>query len=382
MKYSSILILLFFLCIGCVKTETEDIPEHLIGIENLTTFPSAETARNDIQFNRTQVFEESEELTIGRISGIAIDDSERVYISESTQGHAAIHVFDTDGSYLTSFGGYGEGPGEFRSIINPQIKGEYLYALDSRQLKINVYSLRSFSFENSIQLDPGNWSHIEELRGVFPSDFIVLDSNRILAGFLKSEATQDLLYHYMINSSGEIISEKILEQVSTEHFVRADNRGIFLSPFSGNGLMVISDKENLYTIWTDEILFKKYNLNGEYQRSFYHPFTNKLLNSDEVLNLYDSDEYRAAVRNTGIPETWPAAHSVVLDDENYIWVSTIIDDGEFEWWILNSRGEMISKFQWPNSKEIRVVKNSSAFVLETEPDSGLQKVVKYQFQFE
>lgn len=382
MKYFSILFLLLLFCIGCIKTETEDIPEHLRGIEDLTLFPSSVTAQNDIQFNRTQVFEESEELTIGRISGIAIDESERVYISESTQGHAAIHVFDTEGSYLTSLGGYGEGPGEFRSIINPQIKDEYLFALDGRQLKINVYSSQTFSFENSIQLDGKNWSHIEELNGLFPADFTILDSSRILTSFLKPEGKHDLLYYYITNSNGEIISDKVLEQVSAEHFVRPDNRGSFFSPFSGNGLMVISEDENLYTIWTDEILIKEYSVNGEYQRSFYHPFNNKKLNRDEVLNLYENnEEYRAAVRNTGVPEYWPAIRSVILDDENQFWISTIIDDDTYEWWVLNREGKLTSQFQWPKTKEIRIVKNRSAYVLETEQDSGLQKVVKYQVQF-
>lgn len=383
MKYFWILILLIVLGIGCGQTESEDIPEHLSENENLTVYSSDVNSQKDIQFTRTQVFEESDDLTFGRISGIAVDGAERVYISESAQGHAAIHVFDTDGSYLTSLGGYGEGPGEFRSIINPQIVEEKLYALDGMQLRINVYSLQSFSFENSIGLDPENWRNIEELTGSSPYDFTVLDKNRILMSFLKSEGRKDLMFRYMMNSSGEIISDKIVEQVSAEHFVRPDNDGIFFSPFSSSGLIAISETENLYTIWTEEIFFKQHTLDGEYQSSFYYPFTNKELSRGEVLNYHDSEIYKASVRNTGIPEYWPAIHSVVVDDSNNFWASTIIDaDNEHQWWILNSEGEVISKFDWPKSSEIRVVKNESIFTLETEPDTGIQQVVKYQFQYE
>ncbi|MCH8549433.1 MAG: 6-bladed beta-propeller [Balneolaceae bacterium] len=320
---------------------------------------------------------------MGRISGIAIDESERVYISESAQGHAAIHVFDTEGFYLTSLGGYGDGPGEFRSIIQPQIFEDELYALDGRQLKINIYSLQRHSFERSIQLDPRNWSHIERLNGTFPADFSVLDKNMILIGFLKSDDQKDLIYRYMMDSSGEIVSDMIIEQVLSEHFAHPNNRGIFHSPFSAGGLIAVSDHSTIYTIWTEEILFKEHTMEGEYQSAFYHPFTNKKLERDEALNLYDSEDYRASVRNTGIPERWPAVHSVVMDDLNNFWISTIIDiEDKFEWWILNQSGELISKFQWPKSKEIQFVVNGSAFILETEPESGLQKVVKYQFQFE
>jgi hypothetical protein len=382
-KYFSPSILLIVLCIGCGQTNSEEVPEHLSGVENLTIFPSNVNPQQSIQFTRTQVFEESEDLPFGRISGIAVDKAESVYVSESTQGHAAIHVFEPDGTYLTSLGGYGEGPGEFRSIINPQIGEDKLYALDGRQLKVNVYSLQSLSFESSIQLDSGNWNHIEKLNGTFPADFSVLGKNKILISFLKAGDQKDILYRYMMDSTSEIISDMIIEQVLAEHFVRPDNRGIFHSPFSANGLMTVSNHSTIYTIWTEEILFKEYTIEGEYLSAFYHPYMNKKLDHNEVLNLYDSEVYRASVRNTGIPERWPAIHSVVMDDLNNFWISTIIEDGdEFEWWILNKSGEMISKFQWPKNKEIQIVKNGSAFVLETESESGLQKVVKYQFRLE
>lgn len=383
MKYFLTPILLIILCIGCGQIDSEDLPEYLSGIENITVYPSDVNSQKDIQLNRIQVFKESENLTFGRISGIDVDKKERVYISESAQGHAAIHVFESDGSYLASLGGYGEGPGEFRSLINPQIVEDNLYALDGRQLKINVYSLQTLSFNKSIQLDPANWGHIADLNGTFPSDFTVLDDDRILMTFLKSEGRKDLLFRYMMNNSGEIISDRIIKQISAEHFVRPDNGGIWFSPFSSSGLLAIADNEYLYTVWTEEVLFKKHTLDGEYQSSFYHPFTNKELSRGEVLNYYDSEVYKASVRNSGFPEYWPAIHSVVVDDSNNFWISTIIDDeNEHQWWILNSDGEVLSKFDWPKSSEIRVVQSGSLYALETALDTGIQKVVKYQFQYQ
>lgn len=363
--------------------DSNNIPEHLTEIQNLTVYDADETAQFEIEFNRTQIFEESDELMFGRISGVAIDESERVYISEFAQGHVAIHVFDYDGSYLISIGGYGDGPGEFRSVISPQINDGYLYVLDGRQLKINIYSLETFSIEKSIQLDPQNWSHIEDLSGVFPSDFTVLDSDRILITFLKSEGRKDLLFRYKMDSSGEIVSDKIVEQVSAEHFVRPDNDGIFFSPFTSSGLLAITENENLYTIWTEEILFKKHTIDGEYQSSFYHPFTNKELSRNEVLNYYDSEIYKASVMNTGFPEEWPAIHSVVVDDSNNFWISTITDsESNYQWWVLNNEGEILTKFTWPKSKSIQAVTDESLFASETDSDKGIQKVVKYKFQYE
>jgi len=378
-KYFLTCLLFSFICSGCLNTESEEIPANLQEIKNLTVYSSNVSILNRIYLDPVQVFEESGGLIFGRISGIAVDESERVYLSDSSQRHSAIHVFNADGSYRRSLGGYGEGPGEFKSIVNPQIMDQRLYALDTSQLKINVYSLQNFSHESTIQLNPARWHYFEELIGSSPYDFIVLDGNRIILSFIKSDGGKDLLSHYIINSSGEIISDKIMEQILAEYFVHPDNNQVFYSPFTGYGLLFVSNENILHTIYTGEILFSNYSINGEYMDSFYYPFTKKKLNRDEVLNHYESESYRVAVRNTGIPKYWPAVHSVVMDDLNNFWISTIIDDeGEFEWWLLNSRGEMTSKFRWPNSKSIRIVKNDAAYVLETEPGSGLQKVVKYQ----
>ncbi len=44
--------------------------------------------------------------------GIAIDSSDRVYVSE--WGKHRVSVFTSDGQFVTSFGSEGEGPGQFQ----------------------------------------------------------------------------------------------------------------------------------------------------------------------------------------------------------------------------------------------------------------------------
>lgn len=61
MKYLLTPILLIVLCFGCGQIDSEDVPEHLSGIENLTIYPSNVNSQKGIQFTRTQVFEKSEE---------------------------------------------------------------------------------------------------------------------------------------------------------------------------------------------------------------------------------------------------------------------------------------------------------------------------------
>lgn len=383
MKHLSLVFLFLLSCAGCINSDSNEIPDHLEGIENLKVYPSDESAKHSIQFEQARVFEESDELIFGRLRNVAVDDSGRVYISDAAQSRTTIHVFNSNGSYVSSIGGYGEGPGEFRSIISPQIHGEKLYAMDVRQMRINIYNINSFEYQNSIQLNPGNWSHIEELSNIFPSDFIVLDRNRFLLSFIKIEKHQYLHYHYLMNNSSEIISDMILDQIQSEHFELPDNRGVYHSPYSPSGNIKVSSTDEINTIWTEDVLFKKYSLNGEYKSAFYHPFSNKPLSNSEVLNYLDNEEYKAAVRNTGIPEEWPAVRSVVMDDRDNFWLETITEsETENQWWVLSSDGELLSKFNFPTTKSIHAVTDDAFFALESDPDTGIQRAVKYQYRFE
>lgn len=386
MRYLSVsfmLLLILSLSLGCGLQDSNNQPQHLADLKNLKSYPSDAPVQEEITLNQKQIFGETDSILFGRIPGLAVDESGRVIISTISGGRAAIHVFGPDASYLASLGGYGDGPGEFRSAINPQIEDDDLYVLDGSTLKLNIYSLQTLSFDRSVQLDPRKWSQIDELTGASIYDFHVIENNRILLTFLKSEGSRDILYRYMINGFGEFLSDKIVEQVLAENFVKPDNSGIIYSPFSSNGLIVVTGDNHLYTVWTENILFKKHTIDGDYLSAFYHPFKNSDLSRQEVLDHNDGEIYEASVRNTGFPEAWPAIHSVVTDEVNNFWISTITDSDEiFEWWVLTSDGDIRTKFQWPRSKRIKSVVNETIYALETDPETGIQKIVTYDFSFE
>jgi len=82
-----------------------------------------------------------------------------------------------------------------------------------------------------------------------------------------------------------------------------------------------------------------------------------------------------------LPESWPALNDLLIDDENRLWVSTIVEDFEiFEWWVLEETGELITRFKWPRDEPIEVVKNGYMYTLETDEDTGLQQVVRYRIE--
>lgn len=132
---------------------------------------------------------------------------------------------------------------------------------------------------------------------------------------------------------------------------------------------------------TDEVLFKFYGRNGEQIRAFYYPYSNAELQPDDVFMYYEDagEQVIHAIRSDDHPETWPAFHSLKLDDENRLWVSTIVDDLEiYEWWVLDEGGELMATFTWPRNRELKKVKNGYAYTMERDLETDLQEVVKYK----
>jgi hypothetical protein len=72
-------------------------------------------------------------------------------------------------------------------------------------------------------------------------------------------------------------------------------------------------------------------------------------------------------------------HSDTGDDSNRLWVSTIVEDFDvYEWWVLEDNGELITKFDWPRDEPIEVIKNGKMYTRQTDEETGLERIVRYQ----
>ncbi|MGD8747666.1 MAG: hypothetical protein PVI44_04310 [Balneolaceae bacterium] len=196
--------------------------------------------------------------------------------------------------------------------------------------------------------------------------------------------------YYFMNRERRIISDEIFELKDFGDLV-ADVSGQHLHnlvplPFLGQSLIAISDNDYIYTTWTEDFLIKVYDPDGNYLRAFYYPFRNNPLSRDEVVSLIDkkNDKYdRDLVEHAKMPQKWPAIRSMFADGQNQLWVSTIVNKaGVREWWILKNTGELIAKFNWPDNRSIKAVKDGFAYALVTDSETGQQKLVKYRVEME
>jgi hypothetical protein len=389
---------------GCSSEKDGDIPEHLKDSENLTDYPpdpqpeeqtkaDSEPERHiELEFVREESFGETDGVYLGRMSGVAVDNSDRVFIGDTDQ--KTIHVFDPDGSYRTSLGREGQGPGEFNAIsvsIPMRIHSNRLFVADVSGIiphRINVYFLDSMEFSHTVNLIAENRGDFEELAGYFPDQFYPRNDGTFLVSYkrpLEINDPESYIRYFIQDSNGRIISDQVFEQNDLTYLPYTYPNGYtvaFSFPFLGKSLFTVSDDDQLYSAWTEDFLIEVHDPHGEYLRAFEHPIEKKAFNQREYIEG-KVDAVRRMIREANdLPQTWPALESMFFDNENRLWVSAIVDDDEvYEWWVLQETGEVIARFEWPRDEPIEVVNNGYIYTRETD-EMDVASIVRYRIEME
>ena len=392
------LILMSVLYLSCLSQEAPKIPERAQKLDNLTVYSVEADPAGEIQFVREQTFGSTNGVMIGRLGSVTVDKAGRVLIADLDQ--QIINVFESDGQYFTQFGGEGRGPGEFLAGPNLEIVSNRLYAYDYMQLRVSVFSPVSLSLSYTLNLNPRNKNSIEALTGHHMSWILFRNDDTFLACFSQPLYTdpgkpeynledEKYIRCYLMNVEGRITDDKILKVRDTRYLTGAVKRGDFsigvFRHFASRPLLTLSEEDQIYSAWSEDFLIKMYDSKGKYLRAWYYPYQNVRLTRENAI-LKANSEYSKNVitRNLdALPETWPALNSMQIDDDNRLWVSTIVEDFDiYEWWVLEETGELITRFEWPRDEPIEVVKNGYMYTRETDEETGLQQVVKYRIEFE
>ncbi|SHE30537.1 6-bladed beta-propeller protein [Fodinibius roseus] len=385
-------ILIFVICIGCSNRSAVDLPEHIKNqdLENLTIYQADVQPNQTIQLIREQAFGNSEDVLIGNPSQLEADRSGRVYIGDSQQ--KSIHVFQPDGNYLSSIGREGQGPGEFQWIGNMQILSDELFIYDPNSHRLNVFRIPENSntapeFLHSVVISGDNFEGIPEANFMSPRLYrirndgsLILFSRNSIFQYRQDPEFQGVTRYYLVNMEDETSIDTIFEMDMPEHIVT--EWFTIPAPFNARGLMALSSDDRIFSVWTDDILIKVHSPDGVYERSFYYPFVNHDLNREDAINsMDDHEQLQKAVRSMELPKTWPALDRMFIDDKDRIWIATIVDDLDiFEWWVMNEEGELLTRFNWPRSKQIVKVKNGKLYARKTEEETGLEEIVRYDIK--
>jgi len=366
---------------ACTESNKPGLPERVEQLDHLTIYSSDEEPAYEIIFEKEQVFSgDADEVLIGRITATTVDKKGRVFIGDNEQ--KTIHVFNSDGDYVSSLGQEGSGPGEYRTIgTNMKIANDKLYIYDPFTRRISLFLLDSLSFLSAFSQPSSEGMPI----GFLEKLFVTGDGNVLVGIGTRGVPDRDrFIKYFYLDETGSVISGKVLEQQQNTIFqYRGEESTVtMILPFRPEPLIALSVDDQIYTTRTDMFLIKVHDKDGRYRRAFYYPFENKSLDRAEYIAGYSnrSSAFQKAVETINYPDTWPALNDMLIDDENRLWISTIVEDDEiYEWWVLKDTGELLARFDWSRNKEIKVVKNDKLYTEETDKN-GLARIVRYSIE--
>lgn len=386
MQYTKTLTLflwmIVFLIAGCTIQNKQKVPDRFKDLKNLKVY-SINQQQDTVHLQRQLVIGNTDKIPIDRLADIAVDSLGRIYIADGKQRN--IQVYAPDGRFLMRLGRMGKGPGEFVNLISLQINNHKLFAYDNRLQRAEVFSLDSMAYAYTVNFAKDN-SQIKNTGGSLKR-FWPRSDDSFLIKLVKltgsgnpvvGEKSVDKALYYLGNDSGKITSKKLFEMKASFHVIVPVGRGRVGFPafFYGKLLTALSTDNHIYMAWSGDFLIKIYSPKGVYQRAIYYPFKNASFSRQAIADKFG----KQAARKMDIPKIWPALHDLLIDDQNRLWVSTIVkDQSVYQWWVLDKNGKRLARFTWPRNKLIEVIKNGKVYTKEKN-EKGIFKIVRYKIQ--
>lgn len=349
---------------------------------------------SNINFKEVQKFGGNGGVVIGNMGLVEVDKYNRVYIAENSSGTRTVHAFNPDGKYITRISSEGNGPGEFRTLGHLIASSDTIHLFDKLNNKLISFSYsdttNSYQLANEISISKSTLSSQKSVEGETLERLFVLDDGAFLIGFEDPKVPNKNdreIHYYIVDNEGELIEEEVLlSQNATSIFntqIGSSSMTMEL-PFSRRPLIAVSHEGLVYTADTDESEINVMNKDGEFVRTITSDVESVPLNRDEVIKWYEGHElFHLAIQKASFPEYWPKLNDLIIDDENRLWISTIVRNSDiYEWWVLDEFGQLITKFEWSRQEPIEVVLNGYMYTRQTNEETGVQEIAKYGIEFE
>ena len=379
--FIALAVVLFVQLTAC--TEEQQVPEVVEDTENVTVYSTDHRDIKELQIEKDLEVVEDEELIFGNISQVAVDQKRRIYLSDNAQ---TIHVFEPDGSYLRTIGRAGSGPGEFQMLSGIQVYGDYLFAHDFELMRMNVFDLNHFEPVHTFSVPPLEREDIPNAR--MSLRFMVINEDRLLGvfGSAYTPGTGDIERKdvaALLDGEGNVLNNRVIEFPQREMIVddTGDHISITQRPYGNRSELVLMD-DTLYQGWTEELLLKKYNTDGEYLSGFYHTPPRLPMEMEDALAFYEGrEEAQQTVRDAGIPDYFPAFHSLLADEETgRLWVGLYSEDTDsHDWWVMDGEGRLKGRTSLPKptGRFTMAVRNDEIHLVTETTDNRL-KLVRYK----
>ncbi|MDR9418466.1 hypothetical protein [Gracilimonas sp.] len=322
--------------------------------------------------------------TVNNIGDIAVDEAGNLYLVNNHKKR--IEVFGPGGEKVTNIGKPGSDPGDFQKPVYLQVVGNHLYAYDNSLNRGYQYSLSAYDLRNTTYFRSVVQSiETDSLKDAQPFSIRIMEDENYLAVFQKVYAPENRqLFMYRVNLEGEFISDQLLSFKNRNLYVDETKNPplIMMLPYEPETLFATDSQSNLYSAFSEQFLIEIRNSKGEHMEDRYYPFVKQNLIRSDAIELFTDTFQRRAIRRADLPEKWPALSKILIDDEDRLWVATIVNDlNTYRWYVMEPSGEPLATFVLPRDLEIEVVKNGYVYIKQYNSRAFFDQVKRYTFDF-
>lgn len=381
-------------CSGETGRIQEDIPDHVLEIENLTIFPSDTEPVSAIELIPEQTFGDTEEPYLRKVMDSRVDDKGRVLITEMvSMTEQPLHVYNPDGSYRTQVGRIGKGPGEYNMVSTFSVSARKLFLHDGFTRRLHIFDSETYTFERSLKLEDWSVMDHEAVQNMRLFTFYTRDDGNLIAHFYNglNPAADSVRQTFMlINSDGDVLNPEPLEIPDRYSILRGGQRlpQVVPSIIGGASIFALSGDGTMYVAGPDGFLIKKFDDRGRFQSAIYYPVKAPPY---DYGSLFEGAGQKAPsmfkqqpspAGEIEVPDDInPILIEIKVDDENRIWARVRTEDQDTdEWWILKNTGELLAKFTWPRKEPIAEIKNGYLYTEISGFGDEVGKVIRYRIE--
>lgn len=324
----------------------------------------------ELELHHQFTISDSEDILLQQISGVTSDSEGRIFLTD--QRALQIHVFDSLGSYITSIGREGSGPGEFQSLLKTYIdEKNRVFAFDIRQARNTIFN------EVNNNWEPEDVFSIEGHRYSIESADTL--GNVILRESPPQRPAPGVYWYEHELSTGNLdsgLTEQNVHTFKERGNLVLDNGNMSQLPFGRTTIVATDRQGNIYLVWNDQFELAKYNAEFEFIDSLQVAIPNQPITNEENNEAIErlGENFRSLGREY-IPETKPVISDMLIDEEENIWLQTF-DSPEYV--VIDSNGNPMRSFDLEKDLRMVHVDNEKLYALKL-GDQGYQVFV-YDYQ--
>lgn len=332
------------------------------------------------------------------IIGVAIGSNDELVLGQPQESR--VRYFDSTGEPVGSFGGPGEGPGEFMGLSNIGFIADTLWIWDQNLSRMTLVTpgrelVRTFVLNRPLRSVPPEFTSLVDwvfpfARALHPNDELTVEFS-VPVGFALPEPYENHLVLGKVTAAGDVLDLVASIRHGGQVGISTGRGGVYVPALFRNGAYVdISDDTeriigaatSLVGNQADSIAVTMWSAGGHEIWSRSYPFTPVPLDPAEVDSVFAGfqefpPQFQEALnRELLIPPVRPPLTGVTIGRDGTVWIEMVEDETGRPYLVLDPTGEPIGSLLLPARSRIAIGDLDRIWVIERD-EVDVESVVRY-----